>query len=574
MTIMLWGGLAQADNLAQGVWHWHPFPSAVQWAQRAVTGWAAIDDDGDVLIQARFLESDGRHGPVITLDKYDGNQDDHQSPAFAVAGDHVVAVWTPRWPEPQAIRVARIAADSTVSGIQIIADGLTYRDYPQVFHRGGGHMVIFYRGGNSRGGIWAAESTDYGLTWGKPWVLFDVAASEWTYALFRQTGARIDAAFNVNVGAGYRQLRFATTENLYQWEGAGGQIITADARAQPITEATAELIEPDGGARVYDLRRGAAGVYVTSYTGMDNVGGQATLLRHFKRPGQPWHTSSVTTTGIGLSRRPSATSLGDAHVGGIIIDAAAPDTSVVISKERAGILEIERWSSDDGLLWERSERITSGSVEHQFRPRFVEGNAGHKLLWLAGYFQNFSATSRPQPRTDRPWQTAVVSDRSHRSQMRETVPLQADAGRNIIPLSTHAGPETDLGYNGGGYGGSNFSQPLFRAGGDGLPLWSTTSSGTMQLYVRLFARPAAFLDGATNATVALRMSPYLVFEEALTQPGQVVVTPWLPVPSLSTERLVMAGKVNAGRVRFDVGQIGLQFGIGAHTLPHSAARRE
>lgn len=565
--------VARAEPVGRGVWQFYTQPTALYHGGRSYVGWTAISDDRDVLIQYR-IQDDGQFGPVVTLQKFTGNQDDHQNPAFLVTpgapdGKDLVALWAPRWPQTQGVRfVRRTLTDETAPGtISTIGGMPTYADYPQPVYLGSGHVAVLFRGGTDRGNVMVVESTDYGVTWGAPWALVSVGAGEWAYPLTHHDGTNIDLAVNVMTGPNvWQRVAFATSTDLYAWKKADGTQITADARVTPLTETTADQVFT-GNARIYDIARGSSGPIITSYTGFDQANGELSLRRH--RYAGAWSNSVVTTVGNGLHRVPNSLAPADAHSAGIIIDRAAPDTALIIAKDRSGIFEIERWTTSDHSAWAVSSKITEGSQEHNFRPRQIAGHPTNKLLWLAGYFFAHNATALPQGRTDRPWDTQIV-DAQPAARETDAVPLRLDAGRNLIPTQTIAHP-ADVTLTGTNYGGSAFSTQL-RLGAAGLPIWSATGAATGQLYMRAFGK-AALAGGATKATLGVRVGPCVLVEGEIQTSGGHAITDWRPVPAYDAQ-IILIGKMDAGTATFAKGELGVQFALGPHTVPHSCVRME
>jgi hypothetical protein len=252
------------------------------------------------------------------------------------------------------------------------APSKTSFNYPQAKLLPSGRIVLFVRAG-----IWSSgrevflTSDDSGATWSAPKTVVDFGTGVGIYALVTAQGKTLTMVWS-------RRITSGRPSNLYYarsrdggatWESSSGKRL-----ALPLTNANAEaIIRSTEPLFVWDVAVDATGRTAAVYaigTGARFRYGYASSIGH------GWTAETVTTSRLLYGGS-------NYYAGGIVID---PNNirRVALSKWRK-TLELETWRRTANG-WQRERAITSNSGRDNFRPQFVSGDSGGRLVWNAGRY--------------------------------------------------------------------------------------------------------------------------------------------------------------------------------------------
>lgn len=616
---------------ACGILEWFNKPSAVYYNGRTYFSWVGYDlDSGLNLMQIRAYNHDtDEFSAIVTLDELDDDLEDHSSPALCVIpeGDdagQILAMWTTHGPTHWGpIRYSRttVAEDitsfpaySTVPDPDGASTSIT-RSYPLPVYVGGGKVLAFWRHGpaNAQRDTMQALSSNGGETFATATILVDgdTGNRQFYHYLDYRDGV-LHMVFQEDMTGSPQRVFYAKNDNPGEgttWKKADGTTITTNPSSTPLRETNMGLVfTPSSGAWMWDLRADSTGAPCVVLA--DDILSKSRTYKYVYWTGSAWSTKTVLTgVGNALEARTADTPIvytAGIYATGIVLDLEHPDTTVYLSKDRNGIFEMEKFTSGDRTTWTLDERLTQRSQAHQFRPMMVETATkgtppvGPTIVWCSGYYDSFSDDTAQSgspyapTRTDPPWYTVLMSDGTlkadtfvklpegiqyvdticgfyngmrHPGGTQRSIPLAADAGRNIVPISTFS-PLAAGSITGTTYAAGNFSAPVFVAGTAGMRLWESVGTGNLQLYLRVFAQVTSFTT-ATSASVQAALGTRQLAEVVVTATGSAghKLSAWVPVPR-SIAQMAVEGKIAAsGSAAYAAGAVGVQFGVGPKTSP-------
>ena len=376
------------EQLGSGAWSWFGDPRAVHHKgrhRRTYVGW--ISPRGEVQV----MSYDHSSGERLTVTLRSGlRPDDHGNPSLLVRRDgRIMAFYSGRARRRMHYRVTTSPEDvsswSRERAVPTNTRGKHGYTYPNPVQLAGGRrLFLFWRGGNFN----PTFSHTSGGRWARARTLLRVRNSRRNnrpYLKVESDGRdTIHLAFTEGHPAGPRtSIHYAYYRR--------GRIHRADGRR--ITTTRRLPFEPRQADRVYDARRGRATSWVHDIA-LDANGRPVIVYAvirsrldhryHYARwDGRRWLRHEIVPAGrhIGV--------LGT-YSGGLSLD--HEDASVVyLSREVAGVHEIERWQTPDGgASWTRTA-VTSGSAEGNYRPVSPRGlrGGGLDVVWMSGRYRHY-----------------------------------------------------------------------------------------------------------------------------------------------------------------------------------------
>jgi hypothetical protein len=321
--------------------------------------------------------------------------DDHNPPALHVLPNGKILIWytvhdvNDIFYQKITLEAENITTYGSRQNMVDTAPSQPY-NYPQPVELGNGTLALFYRRGTYDNNKWVyKKSTNSGLNWGAPVVLFDNTPSG-VYAYVAQNPANKNEIHM----AGY----FSYTTSPWRkdiWYAKCANLLTTDTWAKsngtpyvlPLTDTTAELVLDTGTLNnlVTDIKVINNKPYITY--GYDKNPNHR--LKWCELSGGVWVHREVAH-----SRQFYGSNAAHQYTPGIILNPANPYEVVLFvdrlsNKANVGRLELEVWeSTNNGVTWAQKEIITSNSRFDNYRVQWVVNAApDHRFLWCgAGLF--------------------------------------------------------------------------------------------------------------------------------------------------------------------------------------------
>ncbi len=369
-----------------GAWTYFTEPRAVNHEgrhRRTYVGW--IDSRGQIVVSSYDHRSRVRTRTVLQTRE---RVDDHNNPSLTVRPDgrllvfystdrrrHLVARLSRRpedvraWQRPRRVR-------TNVPG----RHGYTYpnpvwlRDEPRP-------LFLFWRGGSFE----PTFSTSVGGTGWSPARRLVAGNGQRPYLVFDSNRRdRIDIAFSDGNPNELRTSIYYTAYRDGRLERADGTRV-ARLRSLPVRPGDTDVVYAGGGSRppawAYDVGTGRDGKPVVLYGTFPSPTDHR--YNYARWNGDRWVRREITPSGPTIE-----SAKGDAYyAGGLVLDSR--DASVVyLSRQVAGVYQIERWVTDDGGATWRSTRVTGGGVGN-YRPVSVQGPSfgrHYDLFWMRGRY--------------------------------------------------------------------------------------------------------------------------------------------------------------------------------------------
>lgn len=366
----------------RSIFEWFQKPAAVRHIgqhDRTYVSWIAQSGK----IQIRYLDNaTGAWSSTTTVDNLKTDfgveaQDDHNAPSLLVLPSGKILIFyavhdarnnlfireTARPEDPTAWSARRLVF---ANGPKVSAN------YPQPNILADGRLVLFVRIGNWKDATEAMiTSADQGQTWSAPRTMIGFGAGTGIYSFTAVRGQRLVVVWNERRNAGRpTNLYYAqSTDNGATWQTSSGRPL-----ALPIVRSTAEAVvrstEP---LYVWDVVIDARGRPRAAYA----IGDE----RHFRYGyaallGGHWVRETITTSTLLYGGT-------NYYASGVVIDPADPNR-VLLSRQRK-TLELELWRrSVTG--WSIERRLTANSGVDNFRPQFVAGDKGNRIVWCSGIY--------------------------------------------------------------------------------------------------------------------------------------------------------------------------------------------
>lgn len=391
LTVLVMPAYADAAKRTvspDGAWSYFTGPRAVNYEgeyRRTYVGW--IDSRGRIVVSSYDHDSHARKRAVLRTDE---RVDDHNNPSIIARPDgRLLAFYSTGRRRHLVYRLTRRPEDITAwrreRRIPTNAPGTHGYTYPNpqwlakerrplyLFWRGGGFEPVWSRWRSGRG--WSRARTLIEGSGQRPYVVYD--------------------------SNGRRRIRFAfvdgnpneTTTSVYYMayergglEGAGGRPI-ARLRSGAIQPAQADLVYSSAATAVpswvYDVGVGRDGRPVVLYATFPSATDHR--YNYARWNGAAWVSHQITASG------PSIFTGGDPYyAGGLVLDSR--DASVVyLSRQVAGVYQVERWKTRDGGATWTSTAITSSRAGN-YRPVSVRGPSfgrDHDLFWMRGRYDGW-----------------------------------------------------------------------------------------------------------------------------------------------------------------------------------------
>jgi len=402
-----WAHSAAEPVSQDGAWTYFTDPRAVNYEgrhQRTFAGW--LDSRGQIVVSSYDHRTHVRTRAVLRTGE---RVDDHNNPSILARPDgHLLVFYSTNRRKHLVYRLSRRREDITAwkreRRVPTNAPGDHGYTYPNPQWLSGERhpLYLFWRGGGFEP-VWS--------NWR--------GGDDWSRArtLIEGNGERPYVVYESN---GKRRVQFAfvegnpseTTTSVYYMAYERGQLERASGlpiarlRSGPIQPSQADLIYSSGATGVpswaFDVGMGSDGRPVVVYATFPS----ATDHRyHYARwNGVAWVSHQITASG------PAIYTGGDPnYAGGLVLDSRDPSV-VYLSRQVAGVYQVERWKTPDGGLTWNSRQITSGRAGN-YRPVSVRGPSfgpEHDLFWMRGPYNGWldfgtgihTRTKGPRPRAN------------------------------------------------------------------------------------------------------------------------------------------------------------------------------
>lgn len=389
-------GRYYTELTADGAWNWDTDPRAVYYRgqhERTYIGWVT----GIGAVRVSSFDHETGESPAVTVKTRLG-RDDHANPALLVRPDGRLMIFYsahcgPRMfyritvePEDICSWGEEMAIGTNTQGVH----GYTY-PHPVQLSGEGGRIYLFWRGGNFQP---VFSVSDDGIVWSLARTLIR-GDGERPYVKYESDGIEtIHFAFNDG------HPRREPENNLYYACYRGGTFYRADGspirgiESLPLVPSEADIVydAAQAGSRswVWDIALDRSGnpviVYATFPTPEDH------RYRYARWDGTRWEDHEITQAGPSFPRRPEGRIGREEHYysGGVTLDHG--DSGVVyLSREVAGVFEVEEWTTrDGGKMWTRVP-VTSGSSKGNVRPYVPvgRGTAAREIIWMYGDYIDY-----------------------------------------------------------------------------------------------------------------------------------------------------------------------------------------
>jgi hypothetical protein len=385
---------------SDGAWCWFSDPRAIYYEgahKRTYAGW--VDSVGSIVV-GYYDHDSGDIGTYVLHEKLE--RDDHDNPSFFIddAGKLMVfysrhatgnsPIFLARAKRPEDISqwepVQTLRLNDTIN-YAALSNTYTYTNIVQLASEDN-RMYLFWRGADFKPNF--SVSADHGKTWGKGKILVEPER------IYRDRRPYMKVASNdrdvIDFAFTDGHPRDEPTNSIYYarykdgalYKASGEKI--ADWSALPMNPRQADVVydarESKEKAWIWDVAEDKQGNPVVVYAKFPN---DSTHVYYYGiYDGIRWNNYKLTDSGRWFPHtRAGAKEREPNYSGGIVLD--HEDASVVyLSREKNGVFEIEKWSTNDqGKNWKVKD-ITSGSKSDNVRPFVIRGNPGDslKVLWM------------------------------------------------------------------------------------------------------------------------------------------------------------------------------------------------
>jgi hypothetical protein len=369
-----------------GAWTYFTEPRAVNYAgehRRTYVGW--IDSRGQIVVSSYDHSTRVRTRAVLRTNE---RVDDHNNPSLIVRPDgrllvfysthrrrHLVHRLSSRPEDATAWRPPR-RVGTNVRGRR----GYTYPN--PVWLRGERRpLFLFWRGGSFEPTF--STSVD-GSSWSRARRFVDGGGQRPYLVYDSNRRDRIDIAFSDGNPNELRTSIYYMAYRGRRFEHASGTPI-AQLRDVPVAPAETDVVYAGGGTRppawAYDVGTGSDGNPVILYGTFPSATDHR--YNYARWDGRRWISREITRSGPTIEH-----AVGDSYyAGGLVFDSRDPSI-VYLSREVAGVYQIERWvTADGGMTWS-STPITQ-SAAGNYRPVSAQGPSfgrNYDLFWMRGRY--------------------------------------------------------------------------------------------------------------------------------------------------------------------------------------------
>jgi len=381
-----------ARTLGPGAWSWFADPRAVHHEgahRRTYIGW--IDREGSIQITSHDHDS----GDEVVKQLHRRLEvDDHDAPAVLVRPDgHLLVFYSMHSGKAMLYRRSTRPEDVSAWGPeQRLPDntdgefGFTYPNPVQLAAEDQ-RMYLFWRGGNWNP-AYATKDSGQGSSWSHARTMIRVAGERPYVKVVSDNDAVIHFAFtdghprNVLTG-------------IYHATYSDGEFRRSDGT--PIRSIGSGHFTPAEATRVYDPNPSGVRAWIHDVA-LDDSGAPLMVYARLhadedhryvyaRWDGSGWVTHPIVNAGGTIAGDGGETG----YSGGITFDHDDP-RRVLLSREIAGVHEVELWNtSDGGASWEHTA-VTSGSSVANVRPIAARGRTDglFDVLWMRGRYTNYT----------------------------------------------------------------------------------------------------------------------------------------------------------------------------------------
>lgn len=383
-----------------GAWCWFSDPRAIHYKgdqNKTYSGW--VDSLGNIVV-ATYDHEDGDIETHILHERFE--KDDHDNPSFIMDPDgRLMVFYTRHSTGTSPVFLARASTPESISDWEPLQtlrlnDTIAYAGLSNTYTYSNivrlsdedNKLYLFWRGADFKPNY--SVSTDNGMTWerGKIMVLperiyrdrrpyMKVASNNKDVIHFAFTDGHPNAEpTNSIYYAKYHEgaLYKANDEKITDWS----QLPIDPAHADVVYDAT----ESKEKAWIWDMAENKDGKPVVVYARFPTDTTHVYYYGIFE-DGR-WKNYKLTEAGGWFPQtRPGEKQREPNYSGGIVLDHTDP-SHVYLSREKNGVFEIERWSTNDrGKHWQ-VEAITENSSNDNVRPFVIRHHAHDsvRLLWM------------------------------------------------------------------------------------------------------------------------------------------------------------------------------------------------
>lgn len=371
---------------SDGAWSYFTDPRAINHHgkhRRTYVGW--IDSRGQIVVSSYDHRRDVRTRTVVRTGE---RVDDHNNPALIVRPDgRLLVFYSTKARRNLVYRLSRRPEDirswrreyrvpTNLAGRR----GYTYPS-PVWLKRERRPLFLFWRGGSFEPVF--STSRD-GTSWSRAQKLVEGNGHR-PYLVFEPNGRdRVHVAFSEGNPNELATSIYYMAYRAGRLEGAGGNTI-APLAAAPIQPSEADVIYQGGGSRppawAYDVGMGDDGRPVVTYATFPSP--EDHRYHYARWTGTRWLSYEMTASGPTIEKAKGD----DYYAGGMVLDSR--DSSVVyLSRQVAGVYQVERWRTTDGGATWTSRPVTSGN-DGSYRPVSARGPSfgdHHDLFWMTGRY--------------------------------------------------------------------------------------------------------------------------------------------------------------------------------------------
>ena len=389
-----------ASFTEDGAWCWFSDPRAVFYEgehARTYAGW--IDQFGNVTVG--YYDHDTQEMQQHVLHE-ELEVDDHDNPSLLVDNDGKLMVFYSKHSRSEPIYLMRAKQPESISEWEprqelVLNDTVAYAEFSNTYtyvnifqlSEEENRLYLFWRGADFKPNV--ATSDNNGTTWSKGKILIlpeRVYRNRRPYLKASSNRRdRIHLAFtdghpnkeptNSIYYLGYRDGAFFK---------ANGEKV-ADFTNIPVTPTASDMVydatETQEKAWVWDVAENEDGQPIISYVRFPD---DSTHVYYYAAwNGEKWQNHKITEGGSWFPQTPEGVEEREPNYsGGVVLDHQNPST-VYLSREKKGVFEIERWTTNDqGQTW-NSEAITQNSKLDNIRPFVVRNYKPEhdlRVLWM------------------------------------------------------------------------------------------------------------------------------------------------------------------------------------------------
>lgn len=393
-------GEAYRSFTLDGAWCWFSDPRAIYHAgkhQRTYAGW--VDSAGNIAVGS-YDHNDGAITLHILHEKLE--RDDHDNPSFFIDKEgRLMVFYSKHATGDSPIFLARAKTPESITEwepLQTLSlnDTITYAGfsntytYSNIVQLSGeqNRMYLFWRGADFKPNF--STSSDNGRTWSTGKILILPERIYSNRRPYMKVASNNEDVIHFAFTDGHPHVE--PTNSIYYLKYQDGKLFKAngdevmDWSELPVEPGQADVVynatESREKAWIWDIAEDKAGHPVVVYAKFPTDTTHVYYYGIFD--GSRWNNYRLSEAGRWFPHTPDgAREREPNYSGGIVLDHDDPST-VYLSRERNGIFEIERWSTNDkGLHWNVTD-VTKNSRYYNVRPFVIRNNSGESpgVLWM------------------------------------------------------------------------------------------------------------------------------------------------------------------------------------------------